>query len=192
MTPFQRHIAKWINCKKCSCHEKRTRVIFARGSIPADVLCIGEAPGPSEDVNGKPFVGPAGHLLDYIIESANQDYGFKFCLTNLVACMPVDANGDKFTEPPADCIKICNARLVEFVRMVKPRLIVTLGKLAKVHIYGQAMFDPVDWIDQGDYLQFVDIVHPAHIVRADISNQPIMTRKCVVYLTEALGQLVPF
>ncbi len=67
------HLAKWHDCTACSLHEHRGRMVFARGKIPCDVLFIGEAPGESEDVLGAPFKGPAGKLLDQIVERATMN-----------------------------------------------------------------------------------------------------------------------
>ena len=67
MTRYSLFVEKWKDCRDCYLCETRNRIVFARGTIPADVLFLGEAPGESENVTGVPFDGPAGNLLDAII-----------------------------------------------------------------------------------------------------------------------------
>ncbi len=181
MTPYQKHKKRWSNCKKCELHQHRKRVVLARGKIPCDVLFVGEAPGASEDVLGRPFVGPAGKLLDQIIErSLNGQWNY--ALTNLVACIPLDENGRKIGEPPLKCIKACALRLVDFCSLCKPRLVVAVGKLAKNEIHELFFSEEVaDW---------VSITHPAAILRMDISQRGLAVRRCIVTISDAV--VIPF
>ena len=87
MTPYQLFVEKWGKCRECSLWEGRQRVVLCRGKVPADVLFIGEGPGESEDSIGQPFIGPAGHLLDQILEQSGVTE-HRYCLTNLVCCIP--------------------------------------------------------------------------------------------------------
>jgi hypothetical protein len=96
------------------------KVVLARGTLPCDVLFIGEGPGVSEDVTGRPFVGPAGSLLDHIVNTALAPEGTPTCtvaFTNLVGCMPhADPDsGATFREPTPDEIKTCKPRLEDFI-----------------------------------------------------------------------------
>jgi len=166
--------------------------VLARGIIPADVLFVGEAPGASEDVVGVPFVGPAGKLLDKIVNSARElgdsDNRLAYAFSNLLACVPKDKSGEKIHDGgkiPVECINACAPRLNEFVQLCQPRLIVLVGALAKKHIYGQAQFD-CDWIDE---LHFCEIIHPASILRMDISQKGLAVQRCVVIVSDALEAL---
>lgn len=67
-TRYQLHVERWSDCTACDLHEERKNVVLARGSLPADVLLVGESPGKGEDSLGSPFVGPAGQLLDEIVD----------------------------------------------------------------------------------------------------------------------------
>lgn len=173
---YQLHKAKWEDCQRCSLCRTRGRVVFARGVIPAQVVFIGEAPGASEDVLGKPFVGPAGHLLDLIINGASTENTFSYCLTNLVCCIPKDEEESKLGEPPEEAIKACSKRLTEFVRLCKPSLIVRVGKLSSKWV-------PVITCEQ------VDIIHPAAILRMDVSQQGLAMQRCIVALRDAVEEL---
>lgn len=189
MTTFQRHKLKWKSCERCDLCKTRDKVVLLRGKIPADVLFIGEAPGPSEDVIGQPFVGPAGHLLDEIIESAFVDAFVdpniliydrpRTAFTNLVACIPKsEETGNKFSEPPDYAIKECRPRVEELIDLLNPSLIVCVGQLAEKHL-------PSYWEGRK-----VAIVHPAAILRADISQRSLAIKRCVLTLSEAFAKLV--
>ena len=177
-TRFQRHKKRWSKCQRCElCHD-RTKAVLFRGRLPCDVLIVGEAPGASEDVLGKPFCGPAGKLLDRTVCDAVEDpLGIvSFGISNLVACIPLD-EGRKAAEPPKKAIIACANRLTELRLMARPKLIVRVGKLATKH-----------FIPKGDH-NFVDLIHPAAILRMDISQQGLAYQRNVVRLQDALSEV---
>jgi len=183
------HKKRWKDCDGCFLCETRKNVVLLRGKIPADVLFLGEAPGASEDVLGQPFIGPAGKLLDSIVQEAmEQSKTVRVAFTNLVACIPIGDEGSKTQEPSKESIKACADRLKEAVHLVKPKGIVCVGKLAKKHVIGQADFSyrkdyGLSWIPSHDFLRFTEIVHPAAILRSEVS-QTIMVQRCVATLAE--------
>lgn len=163
---------------------------MARGQIAADVLFIGEAPGISEDTIGIPFCGPAGKLLDHIIDESIAGR-LRYALTNIVCCIPLDDDGVKTAEPIREDIKKCQPRLVELVRIVKPRLIVCVGTLAKKYVSGQSPFAPVDWLPTGqEAIEFEDIVHPAFILRSNIAQQGIAIQRCIARIATRVDNLL--
>lgn len=169
---FREHVDRWKDCRLCQLCEKRKRVVIARGSVPADVLFIGEAPGDSEDVVGMPFVGPAGRLLDDIIVASmgdEQDYA----MTNLVCCIPKDAGNAK-GEPPKDAILACRPRLLEFVDICHPKIIVRVGQLSQ------------RWVPQVDDVPQTAITHPAAILRMEPVQKPLAIKRCVVAIRDAV------
>lgn len=172
LTPFQRHKKKWSNCTRCPLCEKRTHVVLSRGKIPSPILFIGEAPGESEDALGVPFCGPAGALLDHIIEQAIPSH-LSYALTNLVACIPLGEDGDKTAEPPKEAIEECSERLQEFLILCKPKLVVLVGKLAEKHA------------DCGD-IPSVGILHPAYILRSSITVRDLEVQNCILKISDAL------
>lgn len=175
MTPYQRHCKKWKKCVRCALCNSRNKIVLARGKIPAEILFIGEAPGASEDVIGRPFVGPAGKLLDKIIEQAI-DGQYDYALTNLVACIPLDSEGNKTTEPPKDSITACKPRLTEFVGLVNPKLVVFVGRLAaKYYQYPE--------------LKTIQIIHPAAILRMDLSQKGLAVKRSIVTIEDAVEEL---
>ena len=189
-SPWQQFKQKWQDCSRCSLCESRFNIVLCRGNIPCDVLFIGEAPGPSEDAVGQPFVGPAGKLLDKQIKEALSNCpgaDLRMCYTNLVCCIPKEGAGKaKFKEPPKEAIEACSARLNEFVNLCEPSAIVLVGDLAEKHIQGQAQFggkyepNTPGW--SGRIIDFVKITHPAAIIRAEVVRQELMYHKSVVIL----------
>jgi uracil-DNA glycosylase len=174
---------RWKDCSLCSLCEVRKNVVMCRGSIPCEALFIGEAPGASEDVIGRPFVGPAGKLLDEQIAEALRNSGkheLRLCYTNLVCCIPKE-EGKKIGEPPKWAIEACEPRLTEFIALCKPRLIVAVGDLADKCLKGVDETGVVDL--------YVQIVHPAAVLRAEIVRQALMNQRAVVILENAFAEL---
>jgi uracil-DNA glycosylase len=173
------HVAKWKDCTRCPLHEQRDRIVLARGQLPCDVLFVGEAPGASEDAQGVPFWGPAGKLLDQIVERALPE-GTPWAMTNLVACFPRWAKLAGENEPEHAEILACQPRLDEFTALAQPKLVVRVGALAQSYFYSTV---------QG--FTMCDIVHPAHILRNMPAAQKHMaTLKCIVQVRTAFDKVM--
>jgi uracil-DNA glycosylase len=110
------------NCTLCNLCKKRTKIVISDGSWDSDIFFIGEAPGREEDLQGKPFVGAAGKLLTEMIESIGLSREEVF-ITNIVKCRPPN-NRDPLPEE----VKKCWPYLESQIKIVKPKLIVTLGR----------------------------------------------------------------
>ena len=173
MGAFQTHKDKWSGCQRCDLHQARTRVVLARGKLPADILFIGEAPGASEDVLGKPFVGPAGKLLDRMIKDATARLDLRVAITNLICCIPKD-KGSKIGEPPPEAIKACKPRLKEFVRIASPKLVVLVGKLARCQ--------GLDVVPAN--LPLCTIAHPAYLLRLEIARRGLAIQRETITLSD--------
>lgn len=187
---------RWQNCTACPLAGCRNKIVLAKGKIPCDVLFIGEAPGPSEDVIGQPFVGPAGKLLDQMINEAAQTiHGvmeWKYAFTNLVCCIPKEEKGgSKFGEPPKEAIVACRKRLMEFINLCQPQLIVMVGKLAGKYLPSQHDLGGCEWLG-GELLLFAELVHPAAILRADISTKGLLYQRNVAELEANFSNMIPF
>lgn len=184
LTPFQRHKAKWIDCTRCHLHEKRNKVVLLRGKIPCDVLFVGEAPGQGEDEIGIPFIGPAGHLFDKIIEKALSQQT-RYALTNLVGCIPLEVSEEggieQASEPPQDAIEACRPRLIEIARIVKPSLVVCVGKLAGKHLLKDG--------PEFDDVAVIEVLHPAFILRSAEASHHLMMQRCIVAIRNAVEKL---
>lgn len=194
MTPYQEHYAKWSGCTACELHKGRGKIVLARGKVPCDILFIGEAPGESEDALGVPFIGPAGKLLDQIISKSGIESLYRIAFTNLVACFPEEQKRDGTNAPPDKCIRACEQRLKEFVRIAQPKVIVNVGDLAHRASTngGQARFaeyaeDGSPYWLEGKLMHFIDIVHPAAILRANLAQRGLMKQRCIVTLTNQIA-----
>lgn len=186
MTPYQLHCERWSEgCGSGLCQRKNTRIVLGKGKLPCDVLFVGEAPGESENVLGRPFAGPAGKLLDHMIARAGM-WELRLAFTNVVACIPREEDGSKAAEPLENEVLDCQPRLEEWIKLANPRLIVCVGKLA------------ADWLEQGyktsvrlprKGIPMVKIDHPARILRSNEANQGLMIQRCVVTLANALEEL---
>lgn len=184
MTPFQRHCHRWKDGCGASICPSRTRLVLARGTLPCDVLFVGEAPGEAENVIGRPFVGPAGKLLDHICSEAFAGYVLRWAFTNVVACIPRLGDGEKAAEPDEESIRQCRPRLEEFVRMAEPRVVVAVGKLAYDHL--QPGYKHSTDVGRA---KVVHITHPAAILRANVAGQGLMVQRCVVQIQDALEEV---
>lgn len=178
MITWIEHVDKWRNCQRCPLSAQRANIVLARGTVPCDVLLVGEAPGASEDALGLPFVGPAGQLLDQIIQHAIPA-GVTYALTNLVCCFPAEAKARGDNEPELAEIKACRPRLREFIELCRPKLVVCVGVLSSDNIghdsYGRVMGTPIVQID-----------HPAWIIRMPRVQKGMAVQRAIVVLRTAV------
>ena len=112
-------------CRRCGLCETRTNVVFGDGVENAEVMFIGEGPGENEDLQGVPFVGRGGQLLSDMLEIINLDRKKNFYIANIVKCRPPKNRDPLGTEQEA-----CIGWLYEQIRLVDPKIIVCLGRIA--------------------------------------------------------------
>ncbi|MFO7812653.1 MAG: uracil-DNA glycosylase [Pelovirga sp.] len=150
-------------CRACPLHEKRQTVVFGRGNPEANLVFVGEAPGYEEDQQGEPFVGEAGRLLDRILFamglSADEVY-----ICNLIKCRP-PANRD----PHAKEVAACEPYLKRQLALLKPTVIVALGRFAAQALLGGVQ-TPVSRL-RGQWHSYEGIAlmptfHPAYLLRS--------------------------
>jgi len=113
------------SCTQCRLCEKRTNTVFGVGDREADWMLIGEAPGENEDRLGEPFVGQAGKLLDNMLRALSLARGENVYIANVIKCRPP---GNRNPEP--DEVVRCEPYLQRQVALVKPKIIVALGRFA--------------------------------------------------------------
>lgn len=119
-------------CTRCELAHGRTQVVHGIGSVRATLMFVGEAPGEKEDLAGEPFVGNAGRLLDRLLEEHDISRKDVF-ITNIVACRPPRNRTPRVKEVRAHAPWID-----EQLRLVKPRLVVTLGRVALTYFVPKA------------------------------------------------------
>jgi DNA polymerase len=156
-------------CTACHLHKRGTQTVFGEGPKRAPIMLIGEQPGDQEDLAGKPFVGPAGKLLDRALEEAGIDRDEVY-VTNAVKHFKWEPRGKRriHQKPNSREIAACRPWMEAELRLVKPKLLVCLGSTA-----GQAIFGPSFRVtkERGKVLEsqfapkVVATVHPSSLLR---------------------------
>ena len=154
-------------CRGCALADTRTHVVFGDGCETAEIMLIGEGPGEQEDLQGLPFVGPAGKLLDDMLEMIYLDRT-KVYIANIVKCRPPRNRDPQFVEQ-----KCCSEWLQRQIALVDPAIIVCLGRIAATAL----IKDPFritrehgQWFDV-DGRRYMAIYHPSALLR-DPSKRP--------------------
>ena len=156
-----------LSCNRCGLCQTRTNVVFGVGPKNADIMFIGEGPGEQEDLQGEPFVGAAGKFLDEMLSII--DLGRHNCyIANIVKCRP-PRNRDPQEEEQEACIDYLRNQ----VALIKPKIIVCLGRIAAKKIinpdyritreHGQWVYNNGVWMTA--------IYHPSALLR-DLSKRP--------------------
>ena len=147
-------------CERCRLHHTRTQAVPGEGNPRAEILFIGEGPGYHEDQQGRPFVGPAGHLLDELIEGA----GFKRAevfIGNVVKCRPPQNR-----DPAEDEAGACRPYLTRQIELIDPKLIVLLGRHALNAFFPDARISKArGTLRTIDDRRFLPVYHPAAALR---------------------------
>jgi DNA polymerase len=158
------------NCKACDLWERGTQTVFGEGEPDSKVMFVGEVPGDQEDLAGKPFVGPAGNLLNKAFADAGIDRS-KVYVTNAVKHFNWEARGKRriHKKPNAAEIAACRPWLDAEIARLKPKVIVCLGATAAQALLGKEFRVTQhrgEFIDSPLALYVTATVHPSSILRA--------------------------
>lgn len=159
------------NCDRCSLREGAMAPVFGRGFTQPSCVVVGEAPGANEDRLGLPFVGRSGQLLSKFLQMAQLDEN-KFFITNLVKCRPPSNRRPKAAE--IDC---CQIWLYHQLKLLKPKLIITLGSTATEFFWGEKVQmarcrGQMRTMKLGEMeLTVMPLFHPAYILRQPTFGQ---------------------
>jgi len=148
-----------------------TNVVISRGNPNAKLLLIGEAPGPQENIQGKPFVGRAGQLLDKILQAAEFDPEKDVYITNSVFRMPPGDDGKSFRKPSNEEIEFYRPYVSEIIRLVDPHIMLLTGNVACYSVLGQTGITRL----RGQWTQsrerwIMPIFHPSYLLRNPSKN----------------------
>ena len=156
------------DCTRCGLCETRKNVVFGVGNEAADVMFVGEGPGEQEDLQGQPFVGPAGKLLDDMLSIIDLSREKNCYIGNIVKCRPPRNRDPLETEQDA-----CIGYLRNQVALVKPKIIICLGRIA-----AKRLIDPEYRITRqhGEFVEkngvwMTAIYHPSALLR-DVTKRP--------------------
>jgi DNA polymerase len=155
------------DCSKCGLHQTRTQTVFGVGNRNAELLIIGEAPGRDEDLQGEPFVGRAGKLLNAMLAAI----GFQreqVYIANILKCRPPN-NRDPSPEEAA----ACNPWLQQQIELIQPDVILALGRIAAHHLLNTDQSLGALRGKQHQYAGIPLIVsyHPAYLLRKPIEKR---------------------
>jgi len=149
-------------CQACKLCSGRTNTVFGVGDVHADWLIVGEAPGENEDLQGEPFVGQAGKLLDNMLKALGLDRRSKVYIANVLKCRPP---GNRNPEP--DEVAQCEPFLKRQVQLLQPKIILAMGRFAVQTLLGSA--EPIGKL-RGRIYQYAGVpvvatYHPAYLLR---------------------------
>ena len=156
MSSFSDLYEKITKCDACRLCKQRKRAVPGEGREDADIMFIGEAPGWHEDQQGRPFVGPAGQFLDELLQSIGLKRSEVY-IANVVKCRP-PGNRD----PLPDEIGACRKWLDSQMELIKPKMIVTLGRYSMARFFPGATISKVHGTArQGEGVTYFAMYHPA-------------------------------
>ena len=160
--------AECLACTRCELCTTRTNVVFGQGVPDAEVLFVGEGPGQSEDEQGLPFVGRSGQLLDKYLFAIDLDRSKNCYIANIVKCRPPHNRDPLETEQDA-----CIGYLRNQVALVKPKIIVCLGRIAAKRLIDadyRITRQHGQWVERNG-VWMTAIYHPSALLR-DVSKRP--------------------
>ena len=156
-----------LHCQNCALADTRTNVVFGVGNRQADVLFIGEGPGEQEDLQGEPFVGPAGQFLDVML-SVIDLHRSNVYIANIVKCRP-PRNRDPLNIEQDACIGYLRTQTA----LLRPKIIVCLGRVAAMRIIDKDFRitrQHGQWFERAG-IQIMALYHPSALLR-DPTQRP--------------------
>ena len=156
-----------LSCRDCPLSQGRHNVVFGVGDPESELMFIGEGPGEQEDLQGEPFVGPAGKLLDDMLEMIDLDRS-RVYIANIVKCRPPH-NRDPLQTEQDVCIEWLRAQ----TRLIRPKIIVCLGRIAAMKLIREDFRisrEHGQWEQKGG-IWFTALYHPSALLR-DESKRP--------------------
>ena len=158
-------------CKKCNLHKTRKNTVFGEGDPGSNIMIIGEAPGREEDEIGRPFIGRAGKLLNEFLKSIGLNRDLVF-IVNTIKCRPPENRDPEIVE-----INACSDYLDQQINIIKPKVLVLLGKIAANRLLGEDI--PMSelrlkkfFIDKYD-IPIIVFYHPAYILRSPSQKKKV-------------------
>ncbi|MGG1943258.1 uracil-DNA glycosylase family protein [Trinickia sp. NRRL B-1857] len=172
--------ARVSNCERCRLCEKRTNTVFGVGDRAGDWMLIGEGPGENEDKQGEPFVGQAGKLLDSMLRALSLARGENVYIANVVKCRPP---GNRNPEP--DEVAQCEPYLQRQVALVKPKLIIALGRVAAQNLLktDASISSLRGRVHRYEDVPVIVTYHPAYLLRSLPDKAKAWVDLCLAYDT---------
>ncbi len=184
------------NCKGCDLYLKGTQTVFGEGPAPAAVMLVGEQPGDREDLAGRPFVGPAGRVLDEALAKAGLDRRDVY-VTNVVKHFRWEPRGKRriHKKPRTWEIQACRPWLDAELEVVRPEVLVCLGASAAQALLGRqfsVLRQRGEFVKSGLAPKVIATVHPSSILRApDSETRRLEMKKFVQDLKKVARAVTP-
>src|SRR5947207_12243001 len=158
-----------VACEKCRLSKTRRQVVYGVGNPHADLMFVGEAPGRDEDIQGKPFVGRAGQLLTDIIKAMKLTRDDVY-IANVIKCRPPENRN-----PEPDELDACRPFIRRQVELIKPKVIVTLGRFALQSLMEKSLAITAargTWMDYNG-VKVMPTYHPAYLLRNPAAKKEV-------------------
>lgn len=158
-----------LQCTRCELWKTRNNVIFGEGNLGAEIFIIGEAPGRDEDIQGRPFVGRSGQLLDKILTACGFTREHHVFISNIIKCRPSDNRIPTLQEATT-----CIPYLIQQIEMIDPKIMILLGATALKHMFGperRITSDRGKWLEWYGRLA-MPVYHPAALLRDPSLKRP--------------------
>jgi len=158
-----------LSCTKCTLSKTRNHVIYGEGNENAPILIIGEAPGRDEDLQGRPFVGKSGQLLDKILEACGFNRNEHVFISNIVKCRPPDNR-----VPTPQEAEVCMPYLLKQIELINPTILILLGATALKYMAGsehRITRERGNWLNVQGRLA-MPVYHPAALLRDPSLKRP--------------------
>ncbi len=159
-----------LQCKQCALRQGAKGVVFGNGNPKARIMFVGEAPGQTEDNTGTVFVGRAGRLLDFMLNSCGFSRNEVF-ISNIVKCRPP---GNRL--PSNEEVQACLPNLKAQIRIIRPQIIVLLGALSSQTMLNSGIRVTKDrgrWFEK-EGINYLVTFHPAAVLRDEAGKKPLM------------------
>ncbi|PSJ55918.1 UdgX family uracil-DNA binding protein [Pseudaminobacter soli (ex Li et al. 2025)] len=181
-------------CRRCQLWRDATQTVFGEGPEHAAVVFVGEQPGDQEDLAGRPFVGPAGHVFDDVLEEADIDRA-KTYVTNAVKHFKFEPRGKRrlHMKPNAGEIQACRWWLDAELSLTRPKLVVALGATAAQALLGKAVAVTKlrgSVVERDDGLRVFVTIHPSFILRIPEEIDKQAERRRFLADMRAVGKLM--
>jgi len=155
--------AQVLTCERCSLAGSRKQVVFGSGPSPAPWMVVGEAPGEQEDLQGVPFVGPAGQLLDQMLAAIGVDRAREVFVANVLKCRP-----PRNRDPQPEEVAQCRPWLLAQIAAVQPRIILAVGRFAAQTVLqtDEAIGRLRGSVHRSGDIPVVATYHPSYLLRS--------------------------
>lgn len=176
---YEEYKLKYDGCTRCPLYNQSHSYVYVRGILPSSILFVGEAPGVVEDTCGYPFTGPAGRFLDHLLAQVwdRLSYEVPSAFANILCCVPYDEDNVKVRPPEKEEAKACKPHLVDLWELAEPKLVVTLGTVAK-------KFLPREM--QGSHL---NLTHPSYFIRKGLGINDVPCKRFILTLEKQIKEM---